>query len=60
MGPNPVLPGGELDYLGRTITNLELEGLEIRDVGRRREHYQRTTLPPTRAGWYRVASAFEN
>ena len=37
-----IFPGGELDYLGRTITNLELNGFEIRDVECWREHYQRT------------------
>jgi cyclopropane-fatty-acyl-phospholipid synthase len=37
-----IFPGGELDYLGRTITNLELHGFEIRDVECWREHYQRT------------------
>ncbi len=38
-----VFPGGELDYLGRTITNLELNGFEIRDVECWREHYRLTT-----------------
>jgi cyclopropane-fatty-acyl-phospholipid synthase len=37
-----IFPGGELDYLGRTITNLELHGFEIRDVECWRDHYQRT------------------
>jgi len=37
-----IFPGGELDYLGRTITNLERNGFEIRDVECWREHYQRT------------------
>jgi cyclopropane-fatty-acyl-phospholipid synthase len=37
-----VFPGGELDYIGRTITNLELNGFEIHDVEGWREHYQRT------------------
>jgi cyclopropane-fatty-acyl-phospholipid synthase len=37
-----VFPGGELDYLGRTITNLEINGFEVRDVECWREHYQRT------------------
>jgi cyclopropane-fatty-acyl-phospholipid synthase len=37
-----VFPGGELDYVGRTITNLEREGFEIHDVEGWREHYQRT------------------
>ena len=38
-----IFPGGELDYLGRTITNLERAGFEVRDVECWREHYQRTT-----------------
>jgi cyclopropane-fatty-acyl-phospholipid synthase len=38
-----LFPGGELDYLGRTITNLELNGFEVRDVECWREHYRRTT-----------------
>ena len=38
-----IFPGGELDYIGRTLTNLELAGFEIRDVECWREHYQRTT-----------------
>jgi cyclopropane-fatty-acyl-phospholipid synthase len=37
-----VFPGGELDYIGRTITNLELNGFEIHDVEGWRAHYQRT------------------
>ena len=37
-----VFPGGELDYLGRTTANLELNGFEVRDVECWREHYQRT------------------
>jgi cyclopropane-fatty-acyl-phospholipid synthase len=38
-----IFPGGELDYLGRTIANLELAGFEVRDVECWREHYCRTT-----------------
>lgn len=37
-----IFPGGDLDYIGRTITNLELAGFEIHDVEAWREHYQRT------------------
>jgi cyclopropane-fatty-acyl-phospholipid synthase len=37
-----IFPGGELDYIGRTVTNLELNGFEIHDVEGWREHYQRT------------------
>ncbi len=37
-----IFPGGELDYIGRTVTNLEQHGFEIHDVEAWREHYQRT------------------
>jgi len=37
-----IFPGGELDFLGRTIADLEAHGFEIRDVEGWREHYQRT------------------
>ncbi|HTZ78259.1 MAG TPA: class I SAM-dependent methyltransferase, partial [Stellaceae bacterium] len=38
-----IFPGGELDYLGRTITNLERAGFEVRDIECWREHYRLTT-----------------
>lgn len=34
-----IFPGGELDYLGLTVTNLERNAFEIRDVETMREHY---------------------
>lgn len=37
-----IFPGGELDYLGMTLTNLERAGFEIHDVEAWREHYQRS------------------
>ena len=37
-----IFPGGELDYLWRTIADLEGHGFEVRDVEGWREHYQRT------------------
>jgi cyclopropane-fatty-acyl-phospholipid synthase len=37
-----IFPGGELDYLGRTITSLEQHGFEVHDIEGWREHYQRT------------------
>jgi cyclopropane-fatty-acyl-phospholipid synthase len=37
-----IFPGGELDYIGRTVTSLERQGFEIHDVEGWREHYQRT------------------
>lgn len=37
-----IFPGGELDYLGLTATNLERWGFEVRDVETMREHYHLT------------------
>ncbi len=37
-----VFPGAELDYIGRTTTNLERFGFEVHDVEAWREHYERT------------------
>ncbi len=37
-----IFPGGELDHLGMSITNLERSGFEVHDVEGWREHYQRT------------------
>ena len=37
-----IFPGGELDYLGLTATNLERHGFEIHDVEAMREHYRLT------------------
>jgi cyclopropane-fatty-acyl-phospholipid synthase len=37
-----IFPGGELDYLWRTIAGLEAHDFEVRDVEGWREHYQRT------------------
>ncbi|HEX8388423.1 MAG TPA: cyclopropane-fatty-acyl-phospholipid synthase family protein [Sphingomonas sp.] len=37
-----IFPGGELDHLGLTATNLERWGFEIRDVESMREHYHLT------------------
>jgi cyclopropane-fatty-acyl-phospholipid synthase len=34
-----IFPGGELDYLGLTVTNMERWGFEVRDVESTREHY---------------------
>ena len=38
-----IFPGGELDHLGMSIANLELNGFEVHDVEAWREHYARTT-----------------
>ena len=37
-----IFPGGELDYIGMTATNLERWGFEVRDVETMREHYHLT------------------
>ena len=37
-----VFPGGDLDYIGLTATNLERHGFEVHDVEGWREHYKRT------------------
>lgn len=37
-----IFPGGELDYIGMTVTNLERHGFEVRDVDTMREHYHLT------------------
>jgi len=37
-----IFPGGELDYIGLTLTNMERNGFEIHDVEAWREHYQRS------------------
>ncbi len=38
-----IFPGGELDHLGMSVSNLERFGFEVHDVEAWREHYQRTT-----------------
>ena len=37
-----IFPGGELDHIGLTATNLERHGFEVHDVEAMREHYQLT------------------
>ncbi|WP_342360423.1 cyclopropane-fatty-acyl-phospholipid synthase family protein [Terrarubrum flagellatum] len=37
-----IFPGGELDFIGGTVTNLERAGFEVHDVEAWREHYMRT------------------
>jgi len=37
-----IFPGGELDYIGLTLTNLERHRFEVHDVEAWREHYQLT------------------
>ena len=38
-----IFPGGELDTVGMSASNLESHGFEVHDVEAWREHYQRTT-----------------
>lgn len=38
-----IFPGGEVDHIGLTLTNLEEHGFEVHDVEGWREHYARTT-----------------
>jgi cyclopropane-fatty-acyl-phospholipid synthase len=37
-----IFPGGELDHLGMSISNLQRHGFEVHDVEGWREHYART------------------
>ncbi len=37
-----IFPGGDLDYIGNTVTMLERHGFEVHDIENWREHYQRT------------------
>ncbi|MDB5682946.1 MAG: SAM-dependent methyltransferase [Sphingomonas bacterium] len=37
-----IFPGGELDHIGMSVTNLERLGFEVHDVESFREHYVRT------------------
>jgi cyclopropane-fatty-acyl-phospholipid synthase len=50
-----IFPGGELDHLGMSISNLERAGFEIHDVEGWREHYRRTT----RLWWERLLARQE-
>ena len=37
-----IFPGGELDYIGLSTTNLERHRFEVHDIEGMREHFQRT------------------
>lgn len=50
-----IFPGGELDHLGMSISNLERAGFEVHDVEGWRENYQRTT----RLWWERLLARRE-
>ena len=38
-----IFPGGELDHIGMSASNLERHGFEVHDIEGLREHYARTT-----------------
>ncbi len=38
-----IFPGGELDDIGHTISEMEIAGFEVQDVEALRQHYQQTT-----------------
>ncbi len=38
-----IFPGGELDDIGHTISEMEIAGFEVQDVEALRQHYQKTT-----------------
>lgn len=46
-----IFPGGELDYIGLTLTNLERHRFEIHDVEGWREHFQLTLEHWTKRLW---------
>jgi cyclopropane-fatty-acyl-phospholipid synthase len=52
-----IFPGGELDYIGLTVTNLERLGFEVHDVENTREHYQKTLEAWARRLWDNRAEA---
>jgi cyclopropane-fatty-acyl-phospholipid synthase len=38
-----IFPGGELDDIGHTLSQMEIAGFEVQDVEALRQHYQKTT-----------------
>ena len=38
-----IFPGGELDDIGHTLSEMEIAGFEVQDVEALRQHYQKTT-----------------
>jgi len=46
-----IFPGGELDYIGLTVTNLERHRFEVHDVEAWREHFQLTLEHWTQRLW---------
>lgn len=39
-----IFPGGELDYIGRTLSSLERKGFEVQDTEALRPHYHKTLV----------------
>lgn len=54
-----IFPGGELDYIGLTLTNLERHRFEVHDVESWREHFQLTLENWTQRLWDSRESARE-
>ena len=52
-----IFPGGELDYIGLTVTNLERMGFEVHDVENMREHFQKTCEAWSNRLWDNRAAA---
>jgi cyclopropane-fatty-acyl-phospholipid synthase len=52
-----IFPGGELDYIGLTVTNLERLGFEVHDVENMREHFQKTCEAWSNRLWENRAEA---
>ena len=52
-----IFPGGELDYIGLTLTNMERFGFEVRDVESTREHYYLALKAWSERLWARRADA---
>jgi cyclopropane-fatty-acyl-phospholipid synthase len=52
-----IFPGGELDYIGLTLTNMERAGFEVRDVESTREHYYLALKAWSERLWARRAEA---
>jgi cyclopropane-fatty-acyl-phospholipid synthase len=52
-----IFPGGELDHIGMTVTNLERHNFEVHDVEAMREHFALTTERWSRNLWDRRGEA---
>lgn len=54
-----IFPGGELDHIGMSLSNLEAHGFEVHDVENLREHYARTCRHWAERLWARFDEAIE-